>query len=370
MMICLEDKMTIRDKCLPGLDNPPTKIDLLQGGRLCARIPVLTQFVMEQSNVPLSSHPRWLEILHDGLGHKIYAFEFLQGEQTTGFLPLAYLQSRLLGRFLVSLPYLNSAGVCGQTAQIRTALVSAAIGLADELRVRFLELRHQTVLQHHLLAEPHAQKIHMHLTLPETAETLWKDLDCKVRNQVRKAEKAQLTITWGGLEFLSDFYAVFSRNMRDLGTPVFPRQLFASILTSFPEHAELCVVKKDKKPIAGALLLHGKGISEVPSASSLREFNFTNANMLMYWNLLQRAIQRGQALFDFGRSSLNSPTFRFKKQWGATPVSAAWQYYGRQGSLSQMRPDNPRYRLLIRTWTRLPLWMANRIGPRVARLIP
>jgi FemAB-related protein (PEP-CTERM system-associated) len=363
--------MTLRISDSPVRANEPlVKIDLLQGARLQARMPALTRFVMHQPSVALSAHPKWLAVLHTGLGHKTYALEAVEGDQTVGFLPLAFLQSRLFGRFLVSLPYLNSAGACAQILPIRTALVSNAIDLADELRVRFLELRHQSAIEHQLLAEPQVQKIHMRLPLPGTTDELWKDLDCKVRNQVRKGEKAQLSISWGGSESLADFYAVFSRNMRDLGTPVFPRKLFGSILQCFPAHSELCVVKKDNQAIAGALLLHGKGITEVPSASSLREFNFTNANMLMYWHLLQRAVQRGQAQFDFGRSSPLSTTFQFKKQWGAVPTSAAWQYYRRQGSIAQMRPDNPRYRWLIRAWTRLPLWMANTLGPGIARLIP
>ncbi len=110
--------------------------------------------------------------------------------------------------------------------------------------------------------------------------------------------------------------------MRDLGTPVYGCQLFSSILRRFPDEAEICTVRLDGKPIAAALLLHGRGMTEVPSASSLRSFNWTNANMLMYWHLLQRAIQRRQATFDFGAAARTVPTHRFKKQWGAQPDPA------------------------------------------------
>src|SRR4029078_11321995 len=103
---------------------------------------------------------------------------------------------------------------------------------------------------------------------------------------------------------------------------------------------------------------------------SLREFNKTCANMLMYWHLLQRAVSRGQAVFDFGRSSPASPTYQFKKQWGASPHEARWQYYLRQGSTSDVRPDNPKYRLMIKTWKRVPLWRTRWVGPPIARVIP
>jgi hypothetical protein len=118
------------------------------------------------------------------------------------------------------------------------------------------------------------------------------------------------------------------------------------------------------------LLLHGSGITEVPSASSLREFNATCANMLLYWHLLVRAVERGQRVFDFGRSTLESNTYRFKKQWGAEPHPAIWQYYVRAGSAGDLRPENPKYERWIRIWQRLPVRLTKWIGPRIARGIP
>jgi FemAB-related protein (PEP-CTERM system-associated) len=158
--------------------------------------------------------------------------------------------------------------------------------------------------------------------------------------------------------------------MRDLGTPVFGRRLFRAILDRLGGQAELCVVRDGVRPIAAALVVHGQGVSEVPSASSLKEYNPANANMLMYWHLLQRAIERGQQTFDFGRSSVDGNTFRFKKQWGAAPHPAIWQYYVRSGNVGDVRPDNARYRLAIRVWQRLPVWFTRVIGPPIVRGIP
>src|SRR5205807_6310752 len=120
------------------------------------------------------------------------------------------------------------------------------------------------------------------------------------------------------------FIQVFSRNMRDLGTPVFGRSLFANVLNQFPGQAEICIVRAGSLPVAGALVMHGSGVTEVPSAGSLRAYHSTCANMLLYWHLLQRAVERGQTLFDFGRCTRESPTYRFKKQWGAEPEPAVW----------------------------------------------
>jgi FemAB-related protein (PEP-CTERM system-associated) len=210
----------------------------------------------------------------------------------------------------------------------------------------------------------------MRLPLPATTDALWNGFSAKVRNQVRKGQKSGLVVDWGGEELLPEFYSVFSENMRDLGTPVFSRQLFRSVLRQFPDRAELCVVRSADRPVAAALLLHGWGVTEVPSASSIRRFNSLNGNMLMYYHLLGRAVDRGQSTFDFGRSSPDSNTYLFKKQWGAYPVPAAWQYYVRSGSPSDMRPDNPRYQGMIRVWQRLPLWLTRLIGPEIVRGIP
>jgi FemAB-related protein (PEP-CTERM system-associated) len=287
-----------------------------------------------------------------------------------GFLPLAYVSSRLFGRYLVSLPYLNYGGPVASNASITRTLVERAVSLADELEVRHLELRNETAVEHPAINKQSTIKAHMRLDLPSSAAQLWDSLNPKVRNQVRKGQKSDLTVHWGREELLNEFYAVFSRNMRDLGTPVYGRSLFANILRFFPSESELCVVRAGTKPVAAAALAHGWGVTEVPSASSIREFNPSCANMLMYWNLLERAIQHGQQVFDFGRSSEDSNTFRFKRQWGAAPAPSIWQYVVREGDTADVRPENPRYQRLIGWWQKLPVGVSRLLGPPIVRGIP
>jgi FemAB-related protein (PEP-CTERM system-associated) len=355
---------------LPKPAPCPVEVKVLTGPGLTARLPALADYTNRGERAPLGRHPDWLTVLEMGLQHAAYALEATEGEHTVGYLPLAYVRSLLFGRFLVSLPYLNSGGVLADDEFARRRLLDAAVRLADDLRVRYLELRHETPVDHPSLTGKLTSKVHMRLALPSFAGPLWEGLPAKVRNQVRKGEKAGLTVHWGGRELLDEFYAVFSRNMRDLGTPVYGYGLFANILTRFAGTAELCVVRAGAEHAAAALLLHGKGVTEVPSASCLREYNASCANMLMYWNLLDRAIERGQTVFDFGRSTLHAGTFRFKKQWGAEPEPATWQYYVRTGSSSELRPDNPRYQRLIRIWQRLPVGLTRLIGPSIVRGIP
>jgi FemAB-related protein (PEP-CTERM system-associated) len=296
--------------------------------------------------------------------------EAVEGGRTRGLLSLCYVRSLLFGRFLVSLPYVNYGGAMADDDQVAAQLIDQAVQLARDLRVRYLELRHEFNHLHPALTGRQCDKVNMRRALPATADELWKRLDSSVRNQVRKGQKNGLTVHWGSRELLPEFYAIFARNMRDLGTPVYGRKLFQMALEQFGDRAELCVVRSDGKALAAALLLHGWGVTEVPSASSLREFNHTNANMLMYWHLLERAVERRQSAFDFGRSSTDSSTHRFKKQWGAEPTPAEWQYHELGASASTMRNSNPRYQRLIGWWKRLPVAVTRLIGPLVVRGIP
>lgn len=350
---------------------PPFSVWVHTATSLAGRLPSFAAFLENRGPAPLGRDPRWLFVFRDALRHEAYAIEARTADgQTCGFLPLVHVSSLLFGRFLVSLPYLNSNGVVADSPDVQTALVDRAVALAEELNVKHLELRHEKPIEHAALNGSLTSKVQMRLKLPADAEKLWKGFDAKVRNQIRKGEKNNLDVSWGNANLLDDFHAVIGHNMRDLGTPAYGKPFFASILETFGDCAELCIVRTGGKPISAALLLHGPGVTEVPTASSLREYNATCANMLMYRHLLDRAVERKQATFDFGRSTLDGPTFKFKKQWGAEPKPAHWQYALRGGEVAEMRPDNPRYRRAIQIWQRLPVSVTRWIGPEIIRGIP
>ena len=318
----------------------------------------------------ISLHPRWMLVLRDGLKHEPFCIEATADGKCLGLLPLAHMRSALFGRYLVSLPYLNTGGVIGADNEVAHEMISQAAYLADSLGVKHLQLRHEIRHEHNSLGRTLENKVHMRLALPENLSDLWDGFNPKVCNQVRKATKQNVEIFWGREELLDEFYDIFSRNMRDLGTPVYPRKLFTRLLAEFPSQSDVCVARLEGKAIAAAILMHGPSMTEVPSASSLRSYNKTNANMLMYWHLLQRAVERHQATFDFGRSSPDSPTYRFKKQWGATPEPAFWQYYVRTGDVEDLRLESGKYDRAVELWKRLPLPVTRWLGPVVVRGIP
>ncbi|MCA9018990.1 MAG: FemAB family PEP-CTERM system-associated protein [Planctomycetaceae bacterium] len=314
---------------------------------------------------------QWGTVFSEALRHRPWFLRAERDGRIEGVLPLMLVSGPLFGRFLVSQPYLNTGGVLADSAETESLLVSRAVQLADSLQVRHLELRHERLLQHEHLNAVSTEKVHMRMALPATTEELWQGLKSKVRNRIRKPlNDSDFCVRFGHLDQLDNFYSVFCRNMRDLGTPVYPKSLFRSMLNEFPDAAEVCTVFCNHQPVASGILLHGPEVTHIPSAGSLREFNQTNCNTLLYWNVLCRSVERGQTGFDFGRSTPESGTWRFKRQWGAEEFPAVWQYFNRIGSISDVRPNSGRYDQMIRLWQRLPVWLTRLIGPPIVRGIP
>lgn len=328
------------------------------------------EFVARQTDATLYHDWRWRGIIEAVSGRACTYLAATDARGTwQGVLPLARLKSFAFGDFLVSLPYVNYAGVLAPDAAISATLANHAADLAQQLGCRHLELRQTAPV---LAAWPtRTDKVSMWLPLPGDPDLLFKGFDSKLRAQIRRPTKEGATCTSGGRELLDDFYGVFAANMRDLGTPVYARQLFARILDAFPEQARLFVVRLADKPVAAGLVLGYRNRLEIPWASSLRSVNRIGANMLLYWSVLEFAVREGYGTFDFGRCTRDSGTFRFKRQWGAEPVGLHWHYWVRgNNEMPRLNHSNPKFALATRIWQRLPLPVANLIGPGIVRSLP
>jgi FemAB-related protein (PEP-CTERM system-associated) len=312
----------------------------------------------------------WKGIFERVFGHRTIYLMAERDGVTSGVLPLVAFRSPLFGRFLVSLPFVNYGGVLATDESSANALVARAASLARELRAAHVELRHRSRRFEGLTPKEH--KVSMLLPLPSAADTLWAGLDRKVRNQVRKAEKSGLVPDTAGAETLTDFYAVFAHNMRDLGTPVYSRRLFEEVLRAFPDRAHLVIIRETGggRPVAAGFTWRWRDTVEVPWASSLREFNAMSPNNLLYWTIIQRAIGDGASVLDFGRSTPGEGTFQFKRQWGAEPLPLCWEYDLIQGDMPDHSPKNAKFSLAIDVWKRLPLAVTNLLGPHIVRSIP
>ena len=173
------------------------------------------------------------------------------------------------------------------------------------------------------------------------------------------------------MELLDAFYATFSRNMRDLGTPVYGRRFFSELFSRLGERLSIVLCEYQGQPVSAGVLLAWRETVEIPWASSLRSANHMSPNMLMYWAALSHSIEKGYRWFDFGRSSRGAGTWKFKEQWGAQPFPLHWYYFMRQGGpLPELNPANAKYRLAINVWRKLPLAITNRIGPYLVTKLP
>ena len=308
-------------------------------------------------------------VIRDTFGHQTIYLRAKNGKDTTvGILPLVHMRSRIFGNFFVSVPFFNYGGVAGDP-EAQKALLDEAVRQAKQRGASHIELRHVGAKYADLQSKSH--KVCMILDLPETPETLWKTFKSKLRSQIRRPEKEGIIAKVGREELLDDFYSVFSVNMRDLGTPVYSRRLFANVLRELPDRAWIVAAYKDQVPVAAGFLLGFRDSMEIPWASSLRQYNRLAPNMLMYWQALQHAINEGFQKFDFGRSTPNEGTYKFKAQWGAQPVALHWEYWlANGGPLPDISPKNGKYEKFIRIWQKLPVPVTQVIGPSIVKNIP
>jgi serine/alanine adding enzyme len=313
----------------------------------------------------------WKDVIEQSFGHKTwYLFSEDGRGSINGILPLVQLKSQLFGNFAVSLPYFNYGGLCVDSAEIGAQLAEGAIRCAKENGVQHIELRQNMPID--IGWQVKTSKVSMFLPMPPTPGALWESFPSKLRSQVQRPIKEGMSAVLGREELLENFYRVFSVNMRDLGTPVYSKEFFRCILRAFPESSWICTVStKDGQPAAAGFLVGFKDTLEIPWASSLRQFNRHSPNMLLYWTVLSTGCEKGYRSFDFGRSTPGEGTFRFKEQWGAKPVQLYWHYWMKNGQkLPELNPRNPKYRLAINIWKRLPVSVTRLIGPSIVKNLP
>jgi serine/alanine adding enzyme len=313
---------------------------------------------------------RWGEIIENCFGHK-YHFLFSENSDgaINGILPLVHMKSWSFGNFIVSMPFFNYGGVCADDDSVRDDLITEAVRIAKDLKVRHIEFRQEKSIQNGFPEK--TVKVSMRLDLPGSPDELWKSFPSKLRSQIKVPQKGGMIARIGRLEELEGFYDVFSHNMRSLGTPVYPKRFFKEILEKFPTSTWICSVHMGNTPVASGFLAGFKNRLEIPWASSIRSYNRLSPNMLLYWSCLKFACEKGFTTFDFGRSTKEESTYKFKEQWGATPNPMVWSYWVRDaGSIPDITPRNRKYNLAIGIWKKLPVPVTKILGPRIIKNIP
>jgi FemAB-related protein (PEP-CTERM system-associated) len=311
----------------------------------------------------------WGQLVEETFGHQAHYLAASSGGAIQGVLPFVNMKSRLFGQFLVSMPFSSYGGVLAMTTEARNALLEEAARFAQQTGARYVEMRQGAACDVQWLDK--TPKVTMVVELPGSVEELWNRLSTGMRNKIRNARKQGLRIEWGHGEMVDTFYRIFSRNMRDLGTPVYPKRWFENLCRRLPNEAEIVTVWDGLQPVgAGLTISHGQTL-EFPWSSTLRESRKKYSAVLMYWDLQERAVQRGYRRVDFGRSSPGSGTHEFKRHWTCQEIPLHWYYWLPTGAaIPELHRENPRYRLAAQVWKRLPVPVANWLGPHVVRAIP
>jgi FemAB-related protein (PEP-CTERM system-associated) len=284
----------------------------------------------------------------------------------SGVLAVVRVRSVVFGHYLVSMPFLNYGGPLGGGPAVEM-LVQSAAAEAERSGADLLELRSAVELPIGLRVSH--RKVTVLLDLPDgDAEVLWRALDGKVRSQVRRPQKEGIRVDFGP-DQVAPFYEVFARHMRDLGTPTHARRLFEGILEEFPDSAWVGTARLDGRPVAAGCGFRWGGEFEMTWAASLREYSRIAPNMLLYWSFMERCVQQRVRVFNFGRCTPGSGTYRFKRQWGGRE-EPLWWYQQARGRAATPSPDDARFRLGPRLWRRLPVPVATLLGPRIVRYLP
>lgn len=319
-------------------------------------------FVEHAPGATFSHLSGWRGVIATSMGHMPCHLAAMDAAGAVrGVLPLIRLRSAIFGTRYVSMPYLNDGGAIGSDEAVSVLQQEAmrqSGGRLVELRVRGAVSSDDS--------DVNCDKVTVLLPLPDDVDTLFRAFPAKLRSQIRRPQKAGL-VTRFGPEQLDPFYQVWSENMRDLGTPCLPRVFFERISETFPEQFIVgCVYRGDTPVAAGAGFLF-RGEFEITWASSLRAYNREAPNMLLYWEFMARAIERGARVFNFGRTTPGSGTHRFKLQWGGTTLPLPWV---RIPAPESSRSPGRTARLVSSCWQRMPLHVSRVLGPAVARTLP
>ncbi len=318
------------------------------------------------------AHPRgtfmhlsgWARVIGQGAGHRCRYLMATRNGEIAAVLPLAEVRSRLFGHALVSTPFCVYGGVLAQDPEAAAELVAAAADLADRLGVDHLELRNREPVAGDWPGKDLYVTFRKQISADHEENML--AIPRKQRAMVRKGIKAglQAEVDTG----LERFYRIYAESVRNHGTPVFSRRYFRALYETFGDDIEVSTVTHEGRPVSTVLTFffrdevlpyYGGGL---PAARRLKAFDF------MYWEVMKRAVDRGCRIFDYGRSKKGTGSFSFKKNWGFEPAPLDYRYHlVRARSVPELNPLNPKYRLFIRAWQRLPLVVANAVGPWLAR---
>ncbi len=326
----------------------------------------LEAFVAEMHG-SIFQRPAWLKAVEQGTGQKTSGLIAEKCGQLTGWLPLNVVSSPLFGRALVSSGFAVGGGPLAHNSGTVDALCRAAQELSDRMSCPTIELRSGDAPDDwHFTEDSHAGFVR---DLAQDDEQQLLDIPRKQRAEIRKSLKLDLDVTVGrDEEDRAAHYAVYAASVHNLGTPVFPRSLFDAMLDTFGDDADILTVRHEGVPVASVLSFYHDGAVMPYWGGGTFAARHLRANERMYFELMLHARKRGMERFDFGRSKLGSGPYSYKKNWGFEPQALRYASWTAEGHAKRdVNPNSDAYSAKIEAWKRLPLPVANLIGPMIAK---
>ena len=311
----------------------------------------------------------WREVIRRTYGHECNYISAVDNDgQIHGLLPSVMIKSRIFGNSLTSLPFIDYAGIIADSKEASESMIKSSIDFAQSNDLELVELRQLKQSEGDFLNSTH--KVTLVLELPANEEALFKSLSSERRNRVKKARSSGLSVEIVGPEMLPIFFQIWTENMRDLGSPAHSFDFFKNILEIFSDSSAIMLVKYENEFIGGAISLFYKDKLALPWVSSLRKTFHLYPNNILYWESMLYAISKGFRFFDFGRSTIGSGTYTFKKRWGAEAKQLFWQKIN-LGKKDLTEPDieKLKYKLLISLWKKMPISCSRVLGPKIRRFI-
>jgi len=311
----------------------------------------------------------WRNVVEKTYGHKPRYLVAREGDAVVGVLPMFLMESRIFGRKLVSVPFAPYGGVCADDAGVGRALVEEAERIAKEARVDYFEIKsfENSDFRNYATNDNYLTFI---IDLDQGLKQIWKNMRKDKKKGVNKAKKSNLGIEWSD-KIVDDFYTIYIKNMRDLGTPTHGYNFFQNILLEFPKNVKILNIKYGDVVICSKFLLYYKQIVISMWGSTLRKYRKYHPYDLANWEAIVESQAKGCRYFDFGRCLRNSGVFEYKMGWRGEQKPLFYHFYM---SDDRKPPDfaqnNPKREMFARAWRRLPLSMTKVMGHVMRRSFP
>ena len=332
-----------------------------------ASAPAWDAFVDAMPDGTFCHRAAWARVIEKAFGHRTF-FAFTEHDGAiTGILPLAHVKTRLFGNTLVSSPFCVYGGLLAADAESAAALEAHAETLLRSTRAEAVELRDRQscAADGGWVGRPDLY-VTFRKSIEADHERNLKAIPRKQRAMVRKGIQHGLTSVCH--RDIAVLHRIYAESVRNLGTPVFSRRYFDVLLAAFGDAADIVTILDDEQPIASVMNFYFRDEVLPYYGGGTAKARNRAGNDFMYWEVMRRAADRGCRLFDFGRSKIGTGAHAFKHNWGFTPAPLHYRYRLAPGAaIPDHNPLNPKYRLFIEGWKRLPLPVANLIGPHIVR---